>query len=128
MPKSSEHIWSRMSLYSRLTEFLSCSVIVWSILLFTEKKKIRRSEHAAGSGKQSSTGVSITTSYETEATHTVLRGNQLYIHLYTNSHSLSPTLMPSSCFPRHIKHTPCPIKKHISSYSINNTSGEKLWM
>lgn len=91
------------------TEFLS-----WSILRTTQGEggrgghaEIQYSEHAAGSGKQSSTGVSITTSYVTGATHTrarahslaVLGGNQLYIHEYTDSHSVSPTLMSSSCFP-----------------------------
>lgn len=125
----SEHIRSQMS----LVYWLNSSVAVSSSGLFfcprgEKKKRDRQREHAAGSGKHCSTGVSVTASYVTGATHTVLRLNQLYIPLHVNSHSLSPALICSSCFPRHIKHSPCPTKQPISSYSINNTSGGKHCM
>lgn len=125
----SEHIRSQMS----LVYWLNSSVAVSSSGLFFcsrggKKKWDRQREHAAGSGKHCSTGVSVTASYVTGATHTVLRLNQLYIPLHVNSHSLSPALICSSCFPRHIKHSPCPTKQPISSYSINSTSGGKHCM
>lgn len=108
-----------------------------SALFFSSRKKIRQSEHTAGSGKQSSTGVSITTSYVTGATHAhthimhtcCLRGSWSVV--YPSAYKLPLSQSHSDDFqlpPNHIKPTPCLIERHISSFSINNTSGEKLWM
>ncbi len=102
--------------------WLNSSVMLSSSGLFFSTGR----QHAAGSGKKCSTGVSITASYVTGATHT---------HTHRVVHSSVYRLpLPQSyadvfqLLPGRIKHSPHLIKQPISSYSMNNNSGKKHWM